>query len=157
MGKTTKQKNTAQLMLQQRQEIEKTRATLSVESIRAAEDKLLHQCLGIVESSLDFASLGFDEAGILDETQLPAAWTFLSDEDKARKIRLAKYACLPTKDVPHGVKMAHEMLIGIIKARATENSGTKVLNLEVSTFPAPSPVTQDPDAIDADYEVIDIE
>lgn len=157
MGKTTKQKNQVQLMLQQRQELEKTKASLSLESLRAAEDKLLHQCLGIVESSLDFASLGFDESGQVDETQLPAAWAFLSDEEKARKIRLAKYACLPTKDVPHGVKMANEMLIGIIRARAQENSGTKVLNLEVSTFPAPSPVTQDPDAIDADFEVIDIE
>ena len=157
MGKTTKQKNQVQLMLQQRQELEKTKAALSLDSLRVAEDKLLHQCLGIVESSLDFASLGFDDAGQVDETQLPAAWTFLSDEEKARKIRLAKYACLPTKDVPHGVKMAHEMLIGIIRARAQENSGTKVLNLEVSTFPAPAPVTQDPDAIDADFEVIDIE
>jgi hypothetical protein len=157
MPKTTSQKNTALLLAQQRTELDKLRDTLPLETLRAAEDKLLVQCLDIVEGSLDFASLGFNANGELDEESLPFEWSLLSPHEKARKIRLAKYACLPSKEVPHGVKMAFDGLIGIIKARATEKSGTKVLNLEVSTFPAPAPLNQQKDAIDADFEVIDVD
>lgn len=156
MAKSISQKNTEKLILQQKTEIESMRETLPVEALRVAEDKLLTQCLDIMEGSLDFASLGFDSKGELDEGQLPAAWSSLSLEQKARKIRLARYACLPSADVPFGVKAAFSTAIGIIKARAQEKSGTKIFNLEVSTFPAPAPLKQD-NAIDTEFEVIDIE
>jgi hypothetical protein len=157
MAKKIVQKNQQLLLAQQRTELEKLKGTLALETLRASEDKLLAQSIEIIESSLDFAALGFDSKGELDEGQLPAEWLFLSPEAKARKIRLAKYACLPSADVPYGVKLAHATMIGIMKARATENSGTKVLNLEVSTFPAPAPLTQSKDSIDADFEVLDVE
>lgn len=144
-------------MLQQKTELDKLRDTLPADTLRAAEDKLLAQCITTVEGLLDFGALGFTETGQLDEDGIPAAWEFLSIEEKARKIRLAKYGCLPSSDIPHGAKLAHSTLIGIIKARATEKSGTKVFNMEVSTFPAPAPLNQSPEAIDAEYEVIDVE
>lgn len=156
MTKSTKQKNQQQLLFQQKADLAKMSKELPMELVRASEDRLLKQCFDIMEGTLDFAALGYTD-GQIDESGLPAAWTFLSPEEKARKIRLAQYGCLPSGDVPYGVKAAFSTAVGIIKARATENSGTKVLNLEVSTFPAPSPVTQDPNAIDTDFEVIDIE
>lgn len=115
------------------------------------------RCLDIVESSLDFDKLGFKLNGELDEDSIPFEWGLLSPAEKARKIRLAKYNCLPSQDVPHGVKTAHATAMAIIKARATENSGTRVLNLEVSTFPAPAPFKPEKDSIDAEFEVIDLE
>jgi hypothetical protein len=130
---------------------------LPLDSIRAAEDKLLTQCLDIVESSLDFASLGFNQSGEVDEETIPFAWHQLTVADKAKKIRLARYCCLPSADVPYGVKAAFNMAMGIIKARSSEKSGNKVFNMEVSMFPAPAPLTQDKEAIDADFEVIDVE
>lgn len=157
MGKKTTQKNAELLLTQQRQELDKLRASMPAELLRAAEDRLLNKCLDIVETSLDFDKLGFDADGQVDEEGLPGEWLMLSPAEKARKIRLAKYNCLPSKDVPHGIKVAHDTLVGIIKARAQEASGTRVLNLEVSQFPAPAPLTQGKEAIDAEFEVIDIE
>lgn len=157
MAKSISQKNTELLIKQQATELEKLRETLPLDQLRAAEDKLLGQCLDIVEGLVDFSALGFDERGNLDENQLPFEWGLLSPSEKARKIRLARYGCLPSADVPHGAKVAHATAMGIIKARATEKSGTKILNLEVSAFPAPAPITENKDAIDADFEVVDIE
>ncbi len=151
------QKNTEMLLAQQKTELDKLRETLPIDTIRAAEDKLMAQCLDIVESSLDFAVLGFDSKGNVDEESLPLEWSLLSPVEKARKIRLAKYACLPSKDAPYGTRLAGEMLIGIIKSRAKEKSGTKIFNMEVSQFPAPAPLTPDKETIDADFEVIDLE
>lgn len=158
MGKPISQKNTEQLILQQRQELDQFKADgLTKESLRAAEDRLLQQCMETVEGLLDFSALDFTEKGELDENQLPEAWSKLSLDEKAKKIRLARYGCLPSSDIPHGAKLAHATLIGIIKARATENSGTKIFNMEVSTFPAPAPLKKADDIPDADFEVIDLE
>ncbi len=157
MSKKITQKNNEQLLAIQKTELAKLREQVPLDTLRAAEDKLLAQCMETVEGLLDFAALGFDESGQVDESQLPLEWSFLTTEQKARKIRLAKYACLPSADIPHGAKMAHTTLVGIIKARAQEKTGTKILNLEVSQFPAPAPLKPDKDAIDADYEVIDLE
>lgn len=154
MGKSTQQRNTERLILQQKTELESLRETLPLEQLRAAEDKLLAQCLETMEGVLDFASLGFDSDG---EAQIPEAWSSLTVEEKARKIRLARYGCLPSADVPYGAKAAFNTAIGIIKSRATEKAGTKVLNIEVSAFPNPAPLKQDPNAIDTEFEVVDIE
>lgn len=85
------------------------------------------------------------------------SWHLLSDDEKAKKIRLARYACLPSAEVPYGTKAAFATAMAIIKSRAQEKSGNKVFNMEVSVFPAPSPITQDRAALDADFEVIDVE
>lgn len=157
MSKKITQKNNEVLLLQQQTDLERLRETLPLDTIRAAEDKLLAQCIETVEGLLDFSALGFNESGELDEGQLPLEWLALTDEAKARKIRLAKYGCLPSSDIPHGAKLAHSTLVGIIKARATEKSGSKTLNIEVSQFPAPAPLTKDKDAIDAEYQVIELD
>ena len=157
MGKKLSQKNAELLVAQQRTELEKLRESVPADLVRAAEDQLFKRCLATVQSCLDFDALGFSPDGQVDENSIPFGWLALSDEEKARKIRLARYACLPTADVPHGVKMAHATLMGIIKSRAVEQSGVKVLNLEVSHFPAPAPLKQPEGAIDAEFEVIDIE
>jgi hypothetical protein len=157
MSKKIAQKNTELLLAQQRTELDNLRQTIPLDTLRAAEDKLLAQCIETVEGLLDFSALGFDTKGQLDEGQLPFEWGLLTPEQKARKIRLAQYGCLPSGEIPHGAKMAHTALIGIIKARAQEKSGTKILNLEVSQFPAPAPLTQGKEALDADFDVIDID
>jgi hypothetical protein len=49
---------------------------------------------------------------------------------------------MPSSDIPHGVKLAHATMLGIIKARAQTETGTKVLNIEHAVFPAPAPLSQ---------------
>lgn len=157
MGKTITQKNNEKLLKQSLTELESLREQLPKDLLRAAEDRVLKQSLETIEGLLDFSALGFNEQGQLDENQIPFEWGLLSDAEKARKIRLARYGCLPSADIPHGAKLAHATAMGIIKARATEKGGTRVLNLEISSFPAPAPLEKDKEALDADFEVIDVE
>lgn len=157
MVKSISQKNNEKLVKQSLTELEKLRETLPADLLRAAEDRVLKQSLDTIEGLLDFSALGYDEKGQLDENQIPFEWGLLSDAEKARKIRLAKYGCLSSADIPHGAKLAHATAMGIIKARAQEKSGTRILNLEVSAFPAPAPLEQGKEALDADFEVVDIE
>ncbi len=157
MAKKIAQKNTEMLLAQQRTDLENLKQSLPLDQIRAAEDKLFSQCLDIFQGALDFDALAFDENGNLDESQLPFEWGALTPTERARRIRLAQYGRLPSKEAPFGMRAAHETVIGIIKARATEKSGTKNLNLEVSLFPAPSPLKPDKEAIEADFEVVDID
>lgn len=137
------------LLKDQKAQIEKLSKSSSSELIKAAENKLFNDSLKIIEPYMQFAELGFDhETG--EVSSVPFEWEGLPVEEKEKKIRLAKAGWMPTSDTPHGVKMAHATVLGIIKARATEQTGTKVLNIESITFPSPA---QKPD----DLEVIDVE
>lgn len=137
-------------MKDQKLEIAKLSKSSSFEALKAAEDRLLEDSLDIVQSIMGFADIGLDESGNPDDSQIPDAWKSLPREHLQRKIRLAKFGMLSSSDIPHGAKMAHATAIGIIKARATENSGTKILNIEAATFPAPSLADTNT------YEVLDI-
>lgn len=155
--KSITQKNNEKLVKQSLTELEKLRSELPHDLLRAAEDRVLQQSLDTIEGLLDFSALGYDEKGQLDENQIPFEWSLLPATEKARKIRLARYGCLSSADIPHGAKLAHATAMGIIKARAQEKSGTRILNLEVSSFPAPAPLNRDNEAVDAEFEVVDIE
>lgn len=157
MAKSISQKNQEQLLKQSVTELAKLQDELPRDLIRAAEDKVLKQSLDVLEGLMDFSELGFDEKGQVDEDQIPFAWHDLSPQEKARKIRLARFGMMPSGDIPHGAKLAHATAMGIIRSRAQEKSGTRILNLEVSTFPALAPLEQPKDAVDAEFEVIDVE
>lgn len=157
MVKSRSDKNTEVILKQQLTELQKLRDTLPLDQIKAAEDRVLAQSLDILEGLMDFSLLGFDETGQVDERSIPFEWRLLSDHEKARKIRLARFGALPSADIPHGAKLAHATAMGIIKARAHEKSGPKTLNLEVSTFPTLAPLEPEKDSIDAEFAVIDIE
>jgi hypothetical protein len=137
------------LVKAQRAELAVESKKISQEMLRAAEDKLFADCLSIVEGSLDFAELGFDENGQIDELSIPDEWKRLDIREKEKRLRLAKANWMPSAEVPHGIKMAHATMMGIIKARAQQESGTKILNIENASFPTPSPLTQ--------YEVIEVD
>lgn len=143
------EKQVSALVKQQRAEIAADSKKVSQEMLRAAEDKLFSDCLEIVESSLDFAELGFDENGQVDEQSIPEEWRRLDVREKEKRLRLAKANWMPSAEVPHGIKMAHATMMGIIKARAQQESGTRVLHIENASFPTPSPLAQ--------YEVLEVD
>lgn len=98
-----------------------------------------------------FAELGFDDdTGEVDS--IPFEWEGLPEEEKKKKIRLAKAGWMSSSDTPHGVKMAHATVLGIIKAKATEQTGTKILNIESITFPSPSQKPEEFEVIDVDSD-----
>ena len=157
MAKSRDAKNAEVILKQQVTELQRLKDSLPLDQIKVAEDRVLAQSLDILEGLMDFSLLGFDDQGQVDAASVPFEWRLLSDTEKARKIRLARFGMLPSADIPHGAKLAHATAMGIIKARAHEKSGPRTLNLEVSTFPTLAPLEQDKDAIDAEYAVIDTE
>src|SRR6476620_7257658 len=137
------------LLKEQEQQIKELSKQNSLEGIKAAENKLFTDALEIIQPYMKFAELGFDEiSGEVDS--IPFEWEGLPEEEKKKKIRLAKAGWMNSSDTPHAVKMAHATIIGIIKAKATEQTGTKVLNIESITFPSPA---QKPE----EFEVIDVD
>lgn len=137
------------LLKEQKLEIEKLSKSNSLEAIKAAESRLFSDAIKVLEPYMQFGELGFDnETG--EVNSIPFEWEGLPEEDKQKRIRLAKAAWMNSAETPHGIKLAHATVLGIIKAKATEQSGTKVLNIESITFPSPAQPAEV-------FEVIDIE
>lgn len=151
MNEQKKQNIQLQLLKEQKAEIEKLSKSSSLELLKAAEDKLFSDALQIIQPYMKFAELGFDEA-TGEVNSIPFEWEGLPQEEKQKKIRLAKAGWMPSSDTPHAVKMAHATIIGIIKAKATEQTGTKVLNIESITFPSPAQKPEEFEIIDVDGE-----
>lgn len=145
------QKVQIQLLKEQKAEIEKLSKSSSLEAIKAAEEKLFSDALSIVQPYMKFAELGFDEVSG-EVNSIPYEWEGLPQEEKQKKIRLAKAGWMNSSDTPHAVKMAHATILGIIKAKATENSGAKTLNIESITFPSPAQKPEEFEIIDVDGE-----
>ncbi len=142
--KTKIQNNLVKARTEQLMQISKQ---TSLDTLKAVEDKLLADSTSIVTDCLGFAEMGFESDG----TEItPEEWNDLPDNEKARKIRLARAVWMPSSDVPHGVKMAQEVMIGILKTRAAKETGTRILNIENASFPAPSPLVKELDIIDVD-------
>jgi hypothetical protein len=135
----------------QKAQIEKLSKSSSLEAIKAAEEKLFSDALSIVQPYMKFAELGFDEVSG-EVSSIPYEWEGLPQEEKQKKIRLAKAGWMTSADVPHGVKLAHATILGIIKAKSQEQSGTKVLNIESITFPSPAQKPEEFEIIDVDGE-----
>lgn len=147
MNPKNKLKAQQELIVAQRTEIVKQSKTLNMELLKAAEDNILAESIAIVQGCLGFADLEFDDEG---NPQYPKEWDDLPEGEKNKRVRLAKFGCMPSGDFPHGGKLAHQTMVGIIKARATEQSGSKVLNIENATFPSPAPLVQDLEIIEVD-------
>jgi hypothetical protein len=135
------------LLQAQQVQIQKVSKDVNIQTLQSVEDQVLADSISIVQSCLNFADMGFDSEG---HEEIPEEWNDLPLREKEKRIRLAKATWLPSNEVPYGIKLAYDAMIGIIKARAAKESGTRVLNIENATFPAPSPLVQD-------LEVIDVE
>lgn len=102
-------------------------------SLRAMEDKLLDESLSVVGDALKFAHLSEDAEGP------PAEWVDeVGVEAAERRFRVAKAAQLPAAKAPMGIRLAANLAVGIIKARATEKTGDKTMNIAVVQMPAPT-------------------
>lgn len=131
-----RQKSNQLALLQRTQsEIDKSIVESSSLAIASAKAKLFDENVKILETYMKFHELGFGEDGEVDESQIPFEWEGLSREEKAKKIRLAKCGWMNSADTPNGIKVAHATVLGIIKATAVEQSGSKTLNIETVSFP----------------------
>ena len=141
-----KQSQQLELIKQSKSQLEAIQKQTTRDTLLAIEDKLLDDSINIVNECNEFANLGFDESG---NPVIPESWEFLPPDIKEKRIRLAKANWMPSSDVPHGIKMAYATAMGIIKARATKESGNKSLNIETAVFPAPQSMDKPVDFTDA--------
>lgn len=135
------------LLKEQKKEIDKVSKFQSQMMLKEIESDLLNESVQIVQSVMQFGRIGFDEGG--NVTSIPFEWEGLPEEERRMKVRLAEAGWRNSSDFPHGAKLAHATMLGIIKARAQENSGIKVLNIESASFPDPAPLV-------AEFEVMEV-
>jgi hypothetical protein len=103
-------------------------------AIRAVEDEIYVESVTTVRDALRFNEIDHEW------TEPPVEWVAELGEHEAKKrFRLARYGCMPGKDVPFGLKLAQDTLVGIAKARATEKAGPKTLNMIYVKISAPMP------------------
>lgn len=98
-----------------------TAGKAAIDRIREVEDRLLSKSLQQIERALDWDSLNGDER------EPPPGWT-------PEQFRVARAAMMSAKDAPVGLKMAQNIAIGIVKARATEKAAPRNLNIQIANM-----------------------
>lgn len=72
-----------------------------------------------------------------EETTPPRDWVKeIGKKAAEERLRLAKMALMPKKDVPYGLMLAESTHAGIVKARAIEKTGPRTLNMMLVQMPA---------------------
>lgn len=109
--------------------------------IKSIEDELLLEVSTIVRDAMCFRDIE------PNAEFAPAEW-YQSMVDKigdgpakdeaAKRFRMAKAAWMNSKEAPVGLKLAQNTMIGIIKARATEDQAPRPLNVAVQIVQAPA-------------------
>lgn len=72
----------------------------------------------------------------------------LGEKEAKRRFRMAQAGWLNAKEAPVVIKVAKELLVGISKAMAADNSGPKVLNLQVVNMPQTANLPEFPEIED---------
>lgn len=95
------------------------------DELRMVEDGLLEKALFTLESALSFGEL--DPAR---DVGPPVAWIdAMGPEEAARKHRIALAAWASSKDVPHGIKMAQEVSMGVLQNKSNRSAAPAALNI----------------------------
>lgn len=101
--------------------------------LRSVEDDLLLEATETIQGAGHFYKISDED--IKNDTP-PEAWVKeLGRERAAERFRLAKYALMSAKDAPVGLKMALQVHSSIVKARATEKAGSRVMNVQIVQMP----------------------
>ena len=99
------------------------------EGLRKTEDHVLSQAMTVVGGAIDFAEL--DPKNI---EAIPEGWVEEYGEKAAKKrVRMAQAGLMPAKEAPVGIKLAAQMVTGIIKARSTEGKA-QTFNIGIQVF-----------------------
>jgi hypothetical protein len=107
-----------------------------VSGLQALEQKLVTQSATIIEDALRFAEWPVDDADA--QQSLVMRWTMEHGHDRARQMRNTIVAAWSNKkDAPVALDIARSILVADMKASATRDSGTKVLNVQRIEFAAP--------------------
>ncbi len=110
--------------------------------LQEIQDQLLEQSLSVVQASVSFSEI--EEASKAP----PPEWIAELGEDRAwTRWRIAQASWRSAKDAPVGIKVAAQMAVGILKAKATEKAAPKTLNVALLNWPG-----QLPQYVEQDFE-----
>ena len=97
-----------------------------MDAIREVEDRLLLRAIGQTEDSLCWADVDIGTA------EPPQEWVDeLGQKGAMRRLRVVQAAQMSAKESPVGLKHSKEILVSVIKARATEKAAPKHLNIQI--------------------------
>jgi hypothetical protein len=103
--------------------------------LRELENEILVQNLEQIQHAQAWPEVA-PELDPKDDSLIPEDWVKKHGPKKAKeKYRVARAALLPNKEAPVGLSQAVKVATGIIKARANEKSGPKILNLNLVEMP----------------------
>jgi hypothetical protein len=107
-----------------------------VSGLQALEQKLVTQSATIIEDALRFTEWPVDDPDAQKATY--ELWLDTEGPEVANRRRSAIVAAWASKkDAPVGLDIARSILVADMKASATRDSGTKVLNVQRIEFAAP--------------------
>lgn len=96
-----------------------------VEALQTIQDQILIKTGEIVSNGLSFAEID------PDAKEPPEKWVKEMGLQKAtEKFRTARYNLMSAKEAPVGTKLAAQIYVGIVRAKATEKGGAPRLNIE---------------------------
>ena len=104
--------------------------------LRSIEHELLVSGMGVVGGGIDFVHLDPE-----NPTVMPEGWEEEFGFEGARlRLRAAQAGLMSAKEAPVGMKMAMQVVTGIVKARAVEKTGARSLNVAVVKLTIRSPL-----------------
>ncbi len=103
--------------------------------LRVLEDEVFEENLGVLEAVAQFADVDPKNADEVPEDLIES----LGLKEATRVHRLRNYGLMSAKDAPVGIKIAAQIVTGIMRARSAEKGGSKSLNINVVQFTVPVP------------------
>ncbi|MHC4647300.1 MAG: hypothetical protein ACYTBJ_17555 [Planctomycetota bacterium] len=119
----------------------------AMRGMKKLEQTMLDSSMRVITDTCNFDELDPDNIDAI-----PEKWIEEHGELEAkRKHRVAKAGWLPNKEAPIAIQTATKIAIGIIRARATEKSGPKILNIQPISMVAPKQRFEVIDVDDGDF------
>jgi hypothetical protein len=103
--------------------------------LRVIEDEVFEKNLGVLEAVAEFSEVDPEKAGEVPEDLIES----LGLKEATRVHRLRNYGLMSAKDAPVGIKIAAQIVTGIMRARSTEKAVSQNLNINVVQFTVPVP------------------
>jgi len=108
------------------QDVKRSELTAKREKFRLIEDDILEQSMTVVKDAAFFREI---DPG---QTKPPQHWIDeLGYEEAIKRLRVANAAWLGRKEAPYGLAMAQATMTAIVKARTTEKTNDRPLNMQV--------------------------
>jgi hypothetical protein len=104
-------------------------------ALRELENEILQESLEHISHAQAWAEIA-KELDPKDEAEIPEEWIAKYGEKVAKKrYRIARAATMKSADAPVALKENARVAIGILKARAHEKTGPRILNLSLVEMP----------------------